>query len=90
MQVIFKIETNEKVKNVEMKFKNDIEKLSTKNKIKIEFEIVEKTDIEKLTIYPFLLTEKKMTDNFQAFHKAYLERFVDDLELELKLLELEK
>jgi hypothetical protein len=31
-----------------------------------------------------------MTDNFQAFHKAYLERFVDDLELELKLLELEK
>ena len=90
MQVIFKIETNEKVKNIEIKFKNEIEELSIKNKIKIEFEIVEKTDLEKLIIYPFLLTEKKMTDNFQSFHKAYLEKFVDDLELEIKLLELEK
>lgn len=88
MKFRFEIETNEDLKQVEKEFEKGITSFSNRYRIETSFEYKTNEDLKRLTVVPFYTFPEMMNENTQAFHKAYLNEFVEDERISLKVLEV--
>ena len=90
MKFKFSIKTNVKLENIQEEFIKSVTSFSKKYKVDLEIETLQNNDIDKLEILPTYYAEGTsiIDDNSSAFHKAYLDKFVENEKVDLLVLEV--
>jgi hypothetical protein len=91
MKFKFSIKTNNSLDDIKEEFIKSVTSFSKKYKVDLEIEILQDNNIKRLEIVPTYYAEgtSLIDDNTNAFHKAYLDKFVENEKLDLFVLEVE-
>jgi len=90
MKFKFEIKTNDKLEDITEEFIKIVTSFSKKYKVDLDIKISISNDIKKLEILPTYIGNgtSLIDDNSNAFHKAYLDKFVSNDKLDLLVLEV--
>jgi hypothetical protein len=88
--VRFEIKTSEKMESISKEFISNIQSLGKRHKIDLEFiEIKDKNFKEKkILIKPSFESKELMSKNYVSFHKEYLDKYVDDSNYNLMVMDI--
>lgn len=89
MKFKFEIKTNDKLEDLKEEFVKSVTIFSKKYKVDLEIETLQNNDVSKLEILPTYIGNGTsiIDDNATAFHRAYLDKFVENEKINLMVLE---
>jgi hypothetical protein len=92
MKIVFEVVTNKRMEDIADKFIIDIQSMSKKHKVdldlKKELDEYDLLDLERVMVKPSFESKELTTRNYQSFHKEYLDKYVNDNNIDLMVMDI--